>query len=129
MRKKGRGGFTLVEILVTVVFLAMGTLMIQEGFLRSASIYARYANSLKARIWMNEKLWEARASVLFSAQPFVGSDEGVFTSGSKPFHWKLQADQRGSTLYAVKLQVDWLEDGRPVFLEREVYAAKPKLAG
>ncbi len=119
-------GFTLVEVLMAVAMLALGTLLIQEGFLRSAYLYGRYANTMRASVWVNERLWQAREAVLFSEDP-PAPDGGEFTSEGVPFRWALgvEALPLAKDLYALKLTVDWSEGGRPLSLVREIYAAKP----
>lgn len=110
---------------MAVSLLALGTLLIQEGFLRSAHLYGRYANTMRASVWMNERLWQARETALFSEDP-PPPDGGEFTSEGIPFRWSLGVSELPLTerLYALKLTVNWNEGGRPLSLVREIYAAK-----
>lgn len=121
-----KSGFTLVEVLLAVSFLALGTLLIQEGFLRAAGLYGRYANTMRASVWMNEHFWNARETALFS-NAVPAPETGEFTSEGVPFLWSLNVDSvpAAKNLYALKLTVQWNEGSRPVTLIREVYATKP----
>lgn len=118
-----RAGFTLVEVLMAVAMLALGTLLIQEGFLRSAHLYGRYTNTMRASVWMNERLWRAREAVLFSEEP-PSPDGGEFTAEGTSFKWLLGVEPlpKARRLYALKLTVDWREGSRPLSLVREIYA-------
>lgn len=124
--KKAGSGFTLVEVLMAVSFLALGTLMIQEGFLRSAALYGRYANTMRASVRTDAILWEAREAVLFS-EGVPAPAAGEFDSRGVPFRWRLSADPLAGAkdLYSLKVVVEWSEGARTQSLVREVYAAKP----
>ena len=111
---------------MAVAMLALGTLLIQEGFLRSAYLYGRYADTMRASVWMNERLWQAREAVLFTDTP-PEPDGGEFTAEGKSFRWALgvEALPLAKDLYALKLTVDWREGDHPISIVREIYAAKP----
>lgn len=124
-KKSSRAGFTLIEVMLAVVFLALGTLMIQEGFLRSANLYGRYVNTIRASVWMNGRLWSARETTLFSEE-VPPSENGELVLGGVPFRWSLGVQQVDEVLYALRLAVEWNEGSRPLTLTREIYATKPK---
>jgi prepilin-type N-terminal cleavage/methylation domain-containing protein len=128
LKKSPPRGFTLIEVLLAVSFLALGTLMIQEGFLRCATLYGRYANTMRASVWTNEILWEAREAALFTEVP-PASSEGEFEAEGVPFRWRLASSvvTGAKDLYSIKLTVEWNEGSRPQSLVREIYAAKPVL--
>ncbi len=112
--------------MVTVVFLSIGTLMIQEGFLRAAGLYGRYANTLRAMLWADAKLWEGREGVQYAPSPEVAVQDGRFLSGGKSFSWHFETRQLGVNLFAVRVDVAWHEGDRDLHLTREAYAARPK---
>jgi hypothetical protein len=119
---KKRAGFTLIEVLLAVSFLALGTLMIQEGFLRSTTFYGRYVNTMRASSWMSERLWEARQAALFSKDPPV-SEGGSFESEGLVYRWTLDVKQPNKGVYQLRLAVDWGEPGRGgSSIVREIYA-------
>jgi prepilin-type N-terminal cleavage/methylation domain-containing protein len=124
--KRSREGFTLVEVMLAVAILALGTLVIQEGYLRSADLFGRYKNTLRAQIWAGEKMWEALDGAVHADPPVTGTSEGEFVSGGKRFRWRLEVEPLGTLLYALRLRTEWQEGGRTVALLRETYASKPK---
>lgn len=116
--------------MLTVAFLALGTLFLQEGFLRAAGIYSRYADTLKARLWADEKLWSVREAVLYTDTPPSGLDRGTFSSDrGKPYQWSLDIEQADDQLYSGLLKIEWLEGNRPVSIQRALWLAKPKKIG
>ncbi|GEM_PF-2289262 len=122
---KKKAGFTLIEVMLAVVFLALGTLMIQEGFLRSANLYGRYVNTMRASVWMNGRLWGAREAVL-ALDEAPSSDNGELILDGVPFHWALDVREVDKDLYALRLAMEWNEGSRPLSVIREIYATKPK---
>ncbi len=116
----GRRGFSLMEVMVAVVVLALGTLFIQQGLLRSAHLYGLYVNSFKAKIWLDEKLWEAKEAALYSETP-GGGDSGAYTDQGKDFSWSTEVQEIGKNLYSIKSAIEWAESGRPTRLAKEVY--------
>jgi len=118
----------MIELMVAVCFLALGTLLVQECFIRSAALYGRYSSSLRARLYASEKLWEAREGAVYAKEPQLGSDAGAFDAAGRRYDWTVDSSQEGKDLYAIRLAVRWTDGNRPVSLEREAYAAKPKTA-
>ena len=113
MRCKGRGGFTLVEVLIALAILGIGLCVILElfsGGLRSVKISEEY---VKATWYGKGKMEEA-----LSAKEFIeGVTEGSFDS---QYAWTLdvrrtnpsvgQASEEDSLpvdLYQILLKVTW----------------------
>ena len=124
MSKIGNKGFTLIEVMATTVILCLGTVFVQEGLLRSANLLGRYAHTLKAQRWMDEKILEAKESVFYSDNPLTGNQGGSFTDEGKEFSWNLNvgSQQGGKDLYLIELAVQWEEGHRPVHLMRSLLA-------
>jgi prepilin-type N-terminal cleavage/methylation domain-containing protein len=126
--KTGPKGFTLVEVMAATVILALGTLLLQGGLLRSAHLYGRYSNSLKASLWADDKLWDVRESIVFSNPPDPEGGEGSFTVDGRNFDWSLDVRTQGEDLYRASLEIRWNEGNSPVAIRREIYASRPKKA-
>jgi Tfp pilus assembly protein PilV len=123
---RSESGLTLVEILVAVVVLALGTLLVQEGLLRSADLFSRYDHALKAQLWVGEKLWEARQRILYEDED-LAEEAGDFTSGGRLFTWSLVVSPVGENdLKSVSCSVAWREAGRVRTLVREIYVVRDK---
>ena len=98
-------GFTLVEVMVAVSVLALGTVMISQSNLMSMDVYGRYASRLSLQGLADEKIWEAKESLLSS-----GSSEGDETSGQwqtngKNYSWTLVGRGLRKDLYEIELRV------------------------
>jgi prepilin-type N-terminal cleavage/methylation domain-containing protein len=123
---RSRSGLTLVEIMVAVVVLGLGTLLVQEGLLRSAGLFSRYGHTLKAQLWVDEKLWEARQRILYEDET-IAEESGDFTADGRPYTWSLVVSTVGQNdLQSVSCSVAWREAGRVRTLTREIYVVKIK---
>ena len=117
--------------MLTVIFLTMGTLLIQEAYLRSLHLFGVYTHTFSARAWSEEKLWEGRDRVLYKESPETGSDNGSFTEDNKTFTWNTAVSSATQkNLYLVKVDVEWAEGNRPQKITREQYVFRsPKPLG
>lgn len=121
-------GFTLIEVMLTVVVLSLGTLLIQESYLRTAHLFGVYANTFRARAWVDEKMWELREASVFAEAPASGSGAGSFTVSGKVFRWQSEVTPLpGKDAFALKVNVDWNEGNRPTWLTQETYATKTEI--
>ena len=77
---------------------------------------------------MNEELWEAGESAVYSEDPQMSSKGGTFEERGKEFHWTLNVGDLAAVqdVYLVRLVVEWVEGNHPVSVLREVYVAKSK---
>lgn len=114
-----QGGFSLIELLLTVVFVTLGSQLIQGGFLRAADLFGRYQSTLRAMVWSLEQEERGREMVLKSEQK--GASGSLDTAG-KPIQWQ-SAVQSGEepNLYSVRLSASWSEGGRPMNFQKELY--------
>ena len=123
--RTGNRGFTFIEVMVTVAVLSLGTVMIQGGLLRAADILNRTSNTLIARQWMDEKLWQAQETLFYSGEGgSLEATSGNFSEYGRDFNWSLGASSTGIDLYKLKLSVTWSQGGRAVEVIKEIYAAK-----
>lgn len=122
---RARAGFTFIEVMVTAAVLSLGTVMIQGGLLRAADLLNRYSNTLVARQWMDERLWQTQETLFYSGEDAVQSTSGSFTKSGREFDWELDARLgSGKDLYRIRLSVSWSQGGRPLQVIKEIYAAK-----
>ena len=115
--------------MAAAVILAVGTLLLQGGMLRTANLYGRYKHTLYASQWAQNKLWEARELLVYSDPSELSSDQGSVEAGGRTYRWDLDVKSLAENLYSVRLSVKWLESGVPVSLNREIYAFKAKKVG
>lgn len=128
MLKTGNKGFTLIEVMLATVILSLGSVLIQEGLLRSATLIGRCEHTLTVQRWMDQKIWKTKESILYDPEGDGASESGsgTFLYEGKEFSWDLEADAQDSSnsLYLIKLSVSWNEGGRPIHLTKAMLAAK-----
>lgn len=122
--RRSRRGFTLVEIMVTVVILSLGILAIYESFFISLDAFNYYVNSLNAQAWINEKIWEFQNQMVAIEFLELGDKRGSFIANDKDFHWSVYVNPIDEEYDAYRLDVSlfWQEGKRERFLYRAAYA-------
>ena len=122
--KTGTRGFTLIEVMVTVSILALGTILIQQGLLRSAALLNHYSNILVAERWEHEKFWELREG-FFYTQSIGAADansQGSFAELNRDFRWRATVEPVGKT-YRMNLEMEWLEGNKLVLRNTGFFAS------
>lgn len=127
--KTGNKGFSLIEVMVAAALLSLGTVMIREGFLRSAELEGRLSHTMAAERWMHEKAWQARESLLYLKTAAPGSESGQFRGANKTYDWQLETQASGQEAYSLKLVVRWMEGQRPVERVRDEIFTTAKRPG
>ena len=123
-----KNGFTLIEVMVTVAILSLGTLLIQQGLLRSSDFLNHYNSQLAVEAWADEKIWDIREALLFAAEGSQMETSGSFTESGRNFSWSIEAvlvpgvDQ----LYFIKMNTTWLEGNRLASFSKAMYASTIK---
>ena len=103
--------------------LSLGTVVIHQSFLRSASLFGRYANQLRSSLWAQEQLWQAQEETLYSKEG-GGSGGGTVTLSGRDFTWSQTAGEPQKDLYELSLDMQWQEGSEAAHRIREVYAFK-----
>ena len=118
-------GFSLVEVMIAVSILALGTVVIHQNFLKSASYFGRYRSDLEVSLWMSEKMWQAVEATLYSKEGPGMTGEGVVSLPRRDYGWSQTADSSNEKdLYRFLLDVQLDGDLNPSHLTKEIYAFK-----
>ncbi len=118
-------GFSLIELMLTVVFVTLGSQMIQGGFLRAADMFGRYTHTLQAMVWRDGQMAAAREALVRDAES-VGSESGVWARSGREYSWTREVGSMDTPdLYSIHFTVSWVEGGKPLRLEKEIYAYRP----
>jgi len=124
---KSSAGFTLVEVILSVVILSIGLVAVNQTLLRSLSILSYSQTRFQANRLMENKIWEIQnqASVKKKAPP--SKEDGVLLGAKRTFTYQLQSvSVRGSAfLYEIRMAIHWLESGQDKGLSRSFYALLP----
>ena len=115
----------MIELMVTVVFVTLGSFLIQGSFLRSADMFGRYSHTLKLMDWMNAQSSKTKESLLYFDGAPEGAGGGEGSLGGKSFSWSSEVQPLGPPdLYSIRYTVRWTESGKPAELKNEQYAYK-----
>ena len=126
---KNESGFTLIEIMMTSVIMALGTLLLHDSFLKFAELYGRYTDGIRVESWVNDQLWQAREAIVYApGEAGNVSGSGTVVIGSRSFDWTRQGKLlSGRGFYSIQMNVSWLEGNRPTSTSREIYAFRKQL--
>ena len=115
----GQRGFTLIEIMITVSILALGTVMITQSNMMSLDVYGRYDNRLKIQNFAGEKIWEAKEKILESEFPEAEETAGDVSIRHRDYQWRLAVTAAEiKNLYQIRLDISWPEGRREGHLTR-----------
>ena len=122
---KNNGGFSLIELMLTVSFVTLGTLLIQGGFLRAADMFGRYSHTMRTMAWMDRQAALTKEKILFSGEEPSGSQSGSVELAGNTYEWDENvAPQEGPNLHALRRSIRWTENGKPFELRSEQYVYK-----
>ncbi len=114
--------FTLVEVLVSAVILAVGLVIIFEVFLTSLDIVNLFNNRLNAQLFLDEKIWQLQSSLDQTSGMFIPSKQsGVVSIGARNFNWQLNMELVDLTqeTFKVTAKVDWTEGQKQRNIKRQ----------
>lgn len=121
-------GFTLIEVMVATVILAVGTMYLSHSFFITLDSYNYCARYLRVLPWADEKVWEAQESLRRFGPAAVITNAGSFTERGKDFSWYLAYAPAGpdDSLYKIDFEVSWQEGNRKARIQRSTYARYEK---
>jgi prepilin-type N-terminal cleavage/methylation domain-containing protein len=82
-------GFTLLEVMLASVVLALGTVMIYQAYFSLLNSHAYMSEYLRLSPWMDEKLWEAQDVLAHGGGQAGIETHGGFLQGGRKFAWDL----------------------------------------
>ena len=120
-------GFSLIEVMVTVCVLSIGTVMILQSNIMSLNVFGRYLNRIEILLWADEKMAETKETMVKEDIPDVGTLGGNFETDRRTYDWTMEVkDANVKDLYTMHLDVSWMEDSQPIHLYRDSYFLKIK---
>jgi prepilin-type N-terminal cleavage/methylation domain-containing protein len=119
-------GFSLIEVIVASVILAVGLILIYQGLLMSLGGYSYFINYLGVLSWIDAKLWEIHDQLAYHESFLTDDDAGSFVMNNQRYDWDLAFNLIEGTekvsLYEFRLCVSWQEGLRAVNASRSAYA-------
>ena len=122
-------GFTLIEVMIATVILALGTTFLSQSFFITLDSYNYCSRYLQVLSWADEKVWEAQQSLSEQGPAATLSNTGNFTEKGRNFVWYLSyspVDANGS-LYKIDFEMSWQEGSRKARIQRSTYALYEQL--
>lgn len=119
-----RKGFTLVEVMIASVILALGVVMIYQGFFISLDSLGYCLDYLRLSPLADEKIWQAQDALRRLGPKAELDTSGNFIYGRRSFGWNLSYNplEGSSGLYEINLSVLWQNGRRQARLNRGAYA-------
>ena len=124
---RASAGFTLIEVILSVVIHSVGLVAVNQTLLHSLSVLSYSQTRFQANRLAENKMWEIQNQTFSKNQPPPRRDEGVLLGTNRTFSYQLQSvSVRGSEfLYEIRMVIHWLESGREKGLSRNFYARLP----
>ena len=126
--------FTFVELMVTVVILAVGLVLIIQGFVTATGALNTTQNRKAALQFLEAKMQEVEAAERIDDGLKRENSQGEFSSETKNFTWNLEVVAVEETenldlsedLNEVTLKVAWTERNSPRDLSLVTYVRNKK---
>ena len=118
----------MVELMITVVFVTLGSMLIQGSFMRSADMFGRYSHTMSLMNWMDQESAKAKETFLNSKESELGNESGVITLEGRPYSWARDVQTIQANLSVIRYSSQWTEGGKPMNLKNEIYVYKKDLA-
>jgi len=120
-------GFTLIEVMLAVAILSLGTVFISQSNMMSLEVYSRYTRRLAVQAWAGEKVWETKQAILESPLPETGVTTGTFSEQNQNYHWQLEVGAAYlDEIYSIRLDVSWRQARGDAKLSRFAFVQKQK---
>lgn len=117
----------MIELLLTVVFVLLGSQLIQGAYLQAANVYGRYNHTISMIEWSRNALASEKIATL---DPEWQSGElvGVLNSNSKDIAVSINSSSLTTPrLYSITATAKWNEGNKPTTYQAEEYVfQKPK---
>lgn len=122
-------GFTLIEVILSVILLTVGIVSVQRVFIGSLSALSVIENWDQAEALLEEKIWDVEREIRDEKKVLLQSvRDGVLLGKDRTYQYDLDmqpVDPEGNFMKA-KISVSWKISGmRRQFIKREFYLMVP----
>lgn len=125
---KRDGGFTLIEVLVSVAILAGGLLAVNRVLLSLVGAVNYAEGRITSNTMISNKLWELKDQARRTRKWVKLRDEGKLYEGVRVYEYEVnsQSLDPGNYLYQIQLKLAWQSANRKHSLDRFAYVALPR---
>lgn len=126
-KRGGRGGFTLIEVLVSVVILMAGVIVIDQILLVSMSRLGFLEHRFEANRLLTNKIWEVQDLINRTGAAPKNFDDSVLMGSERVYNYAMQSKSVGKTagLYQADFRISWTEAGWAKKILRSYYFGIP----
>ena len=121
-------GFTLIEVILSIMILALGIVSVQRVFLRSLSFLTVIENYGQAERLLEEKIWDLGNEVRSQGSKFRKEhDSGSLLGSDRVFQYDMNLHEIGpdGNLMEVDAVVSWDRRGMNRSIKRTFYLMVP----
>lgn len=131
VRFRGSKGFTLIELILSVVILAVGIVSVQRVFMGSFSALSMIENWSQAERLLEGKIWELDREVREQGIKFQKrQDQGTLLGKDRTYHYDMvlrEMDPEGHLMEAT-VSISWKGPGADRSIKRTFYLMVPYAA-
>lgn len=127
-RSLGPRGFTLIEVILSIMILAFGIVSVQRVFLGSLSAFSVIENWSQAERLLEGKIWEIGREVHEKGKKFQKrKDSGLLLGSDRVYQYDLSVREISpdAHLMEAKAAVSWGNQGRGHSIKRTFYLRVP----
>ena len=124
---RGNGGFTLIEIIVTLAILSLGLPVLLQSFSNAANAQKNAEDKTTSLYLLKTRM----AQIEIQGYPDIGQEDGDFGENS-PYRWRsevydVESDEFEEGLRAVTLTITWLDRGKAESTSMTTYIANRQM--
>ena len=127
-RSRGRRGFTLIEVLLSIIILALGIVSVQRVFIGSLSALSVIENWSQAERLLEEKIWGLGREVRERGRKFrKRNDSGLILGSDRTFQYDMSLREMSpdAHLMEAKAVISWGKQGVGHSIKRTFYLMVP----
>lgn len=124
----GRKGFTLIEVILSIMILVLGIVSVQRVFIGSLSALSVIENWSQAERLLEEKIWGLERKVREQGRKFRKRNEsGVILGSDRTFQYDMSLCEKSSDahLMEAKSVISWGKQGMGHSIKRTFYLMVP----
>lgn len=127
-RSSGHRGFTLIEVILSIMILALGIVSVQRVFMGSLSALSVVENWSEAERLLDAKIWNLKREVLEHGKKFKKQDAKELILGShRTFQYDISMREMSTDAYLMeaKAMISWGGRGIGHSIKRTFYLKVP----
>lgn len=128
IQARGRRGFTLIEVILSIVILAVGIISVQRVFIGSLSALSVIENWSQAERLLEEKIWSLGREVREQGEKFQKrQDSGLLLGSDRTYQYDMNIREIGpdANLMEAQAVVSWGRQGAGRSIKRTFYLMVP----